>query len=263
MVGKGLVWKRQSSDHASRSPSPLRGGDRGGGEQEAELSILPRDRSRISTLRGRGLDEFKLRVRDTPTPIPSPQGGGRPAGAITQFILLHDLCLIVVPLSHLPPPTSHLPPPGLPPPTSWPPSFPASSPHLPPPSPHHRTSPAEEPGPTDPSTRVERCNRPRIKSGEVRWWGENEGGRQAKSSSPKKLIPTPITFPHTPPIPPPMARHSTQCRGGWRQDWMQTRSTPASRPAARFWELGEVRGRLGLRPKCDVTGPECARGQLA
>ena len=39
--------------------------------------------------------------------------------------------------------------------------------------------------------------------------------------------------------------------------------TRVSRPAARFWELVEARGRLGLRPKCDVTGPECARGQLA
>jgi len=37
--------------------------------------------------------------------------------------------------------------------------------------PHHRTSPAEEPGPTDTSTRVAWCNGPRIKSGEVQWWG--------------------------------------------------------------------------------------------
>jgi len=42
-------------------------------------------------------------------------------------------------------------------------------------SPHPRTSPAEEPGPTDASTRVENGNRPRIKSGEVRWWGERSG----------------------------------------------------------------------------------------
>ena len=43
---------------------------------------------------------------------------------------------------------------------------------LPPASPHYRTSPAEEPGPTDISTRAEGCNRPRIKSGEVRGWGK-------------------------------------------------------------------------------------------
>ena len=43
-------------------------------------------------------------------------------------------------------------------------------------SPHHRTSPAAEPGPTDTSTRVERCNRPRVfargsSAWEVRWEG--------------------------------------------------------------------------------------------
>ncbi|MFD1944400.1 dipeptide ABC transporter ATP-binding protein [Paradevosia shaoguanensis] len=41
--------------------------------------------------------------------------------------------------------------------------------------PHPRTSPAEEPGPTDRSTRVENGNGPRIKSGEVPWWGGNGG----------------------------------------------------------------------------------------
>jgi len=58
-------------------PSPLWGGTEGGGEP-------------------------KLRVRDTPTPIPSPQGGGRPAGATTRYGSLHDLCLIFVPFSPFP-----------------------------------------------------------------------------------------------------------------------------------------------------------------
>ncbi len=58
--------------------------------------------------RDRGWGEPKLRVRTPPTPIPSPQGGGRRAGEITRYGSLRDLCLIVVPLS--PFPTSY--PPG-------------------------------------------------------------------------------------------------------------------------------------------------------
>ncbi|WP_281735087.1 dipeptide ABC transporter ATP-binding protein [Paradevosia shaoguanensis] len=50
-------------------------------------------------------------------------------------------------------------------------------------SPHPRTSPAEEPGPTDASTRVENGNRPRIKSGEVRWWGERSGRISASGNA--------------------------------------------------------------------------------
>ena len=56
-------------------------------------------------------------------------------------------------------------------------------------SPHHQTSPAAEPGPTDTSTRVERCNRPRVfargsSAWEVRW--EESEARNAEKETKKR-----------------------------------------------------------------------------
>ena len=80
-VAKRAVWR----DCAGRSPSPLRGGARGGGVRTRSLgspppSILPHKGGGDGAWEAVIVRTESTAPLATPTPIPSPQGGGRRAG---------------------------------------------------------------------------------------------------------------------------------------------------------------------------------------